>query len=83
MPKQAEPFLKWAGGKQQLLAQFRQHLPTNFNRYFEPFAGGGAVFFHLWNTGRLPTHRQLPVASWQLPVGRSNPKCTIHNPQLA
>jgi len=41
------PFLKWAGGKRQLLAQFDQHLPQKFNNYIEPFVGGGAVFFYL------------------------------------
>jgi len=49
-----KPFLKWVGGKKQLLTQFEAYFPTEFNRYFEPFVGGGAVFFHLWNTGRLP-----------------------------
>ncbi len=43
----ARPFLKWAGGKGQLLAQYATHFPTDFGTYFEPFCGGGAVFFHL------------------------------------
>jgi DNA adenine methylase len=53
-PAQARPFLKWVGGKQQLLAQFEALLPADFERYFEPFVGGGAVFFHLWRTAKLP-----------------------------
>jgi len=49
----ASPFLKWAGGKSQLLSQFEKFFPEEFNNYLEPFAGGGAVFFYLYNKGRL------------------------------
>jgi len=43
----ARPFLKWAGGKTQLLAKILERFPEQFNRYHEPFVGGGAVFFNL------------------------------------
>jgi DNA adenine methylase len=43
----AKPFVKWAGGKRQLLPAIRLNLPKRFARYFEPFVGGGAVFFDL------------------------------------
>jgi len=41
------PFLKWAGGKRQLISQMDNFFPKNYNKYIEPFIGGGAVFFHL------------------------------------
>ncbi|MFW6172823.1 MAG: DNA adenine methylase [Elusimicrobiota bacterium] len=43
----AKPFLKWVGGKRQLLEQFEDVFPKDFNIYHEPMVGGGAVFFHL------------------------------------
>lgn len=44
---QPGPFLKWVGGKTQLLKQFEQLFPATFDGYYEPFIGSGAVFFHL------------------------------------
>ena len=41
------PFVKWAGGKSQIIPQITRHIPLKFARYFEPFVGGGAVFFHI------------------------------------
>lgn len=41
------PFVKWAGGKTQILSDLDAMIPSHFNRYFEPFIGGGAMFFHL------------------------------------
>ena len=51
MSTEAKPFLKWAGGKGQLLSQLDQHLPHDLREqeftYIEPFVGGGAMFFHM------------------------------------
>ena len=41
----AKPFVKWVGGKTQLLPELRSRIPNNFSKYFEPFIGGGALFF--------------------------------------
>jgi DNA adenine methylase len=43
----AQPFLKWAGGKRQLVPQIRKYIPHKFKTYFEPFVGAGAVLFDL------------------------------------
>jgi len=50
-----KPFLKWAGGKTQILPELEKRLPSIINdtgiieNYVEPFVGGGALFFHLYN----------------------------------
>jgi DNA adenine methylase len=47
------PFLKWVGGKRQLLPVLRRFYPARTGRYFEPFVGSGAVFFDLLNQHRI------------------------------
>ncbi|MCP4760749.1 MAG: Dam family site-specific DNA-(adenine-N6)-methyltransferase, partial [archaeon] len=41
------PFIKWVGGKRQLIPQIDKFIPKRFNNYIEPFVGGGALFFYL------------------------------------
>jgi len=42
-----KPFVKWAGGKRQLIPILHQNLPESFGTYYEPFLGGGALLFHI------------------------------------
>lgn len=51
--KTAQPFVKWVGGKRGLLPDILKKLPKDFNNYFEPFVGGGALFFELFSQGKL------------------------------
>lgn len=41
------PFVKWAGGKRQLIPKIKPYIPKKFNNYLEPFVGGGAMLFYL------------------------------------
>ncbi len=52
-PARAKPFVKWVGGKRSLLPELLRRVPADFNNYFEPFVGGGALFFALKNEGML------------------------------
>ncbi|MFA5072096.1 MAG: Dam family site-specific DNA-(adenine-N6)-methyltransferase [Candidatus Pacearchaeota archaeon] len=47
------PFIKWVGGKGRILSQMRDYYPCKFDNYYEPFLGGGAVFFDLYSQGKL------------------------------
>lgn len=49
---EASPFVKWAGGKTQLLSELERHMPS-FEKYFEPFLGGGALFFRIISKTKL------------------------------
>lgn len=54
------PFLKWAGGKSQLIPQYIPYFPSNFQTYYEPFLGGGAVFFYLYSQASIDTTSYTP-----------------------
>lgn len=45
-----KPFVKWAGGKRQIMNELLKYVPENYNTYYEPFIGGGALFFELFNS---------------------------------
>lgn len=48
-----KPFLQWVGGKRGLLDQYEKIFPRTYGKYFEPFLGGGAMFFHLKANGAI------------------------------
>ncbi len=47
LSKETHPIVKWVGGKRQLMFELLKNMPKSYNRYFEPFIGGGALFFEL------------------------------------
>lgn len=62
------PFIKWAGGKSSLVVEFEKKglLPKQFNDYYEPFMGGGAVFFYLYNKGLINSNSFLSDVNKEL-----------------
>lgn len=48
-----KPVVKWAGGKRGLIKKYAPSFPPAFNKYFEPFFGGGAIFFHIFSNGKI------------------------------
>jgi len=47
LKEETYPIVKWVGGKRQLMFELLKNMPQSYNRYFEPFIGGGALFFEL------------------------------------
>lgn len=62
-----KPFLKWVGGKGQLLEQFKNLFPKKYNKYYEPFVGGGAVFFYLKpESGHINDINQVLINTYKI-----------------
>lgn len=64
----ARPFVRWAGGKSRLLPQIMPYLPQRMTNYYEPFLGGGAVYFavqdRIAGTAHLADLNEHLVAAW-------------------
>ena len=58
-----KPFVKWAGGKTQLLDNILNMIPSNFGHYYEPFVGGGAVFLNLKNKNTTINDKNVQLYS--------------------
>lgn len=68
MNTKAKPFIKWVGGKGQLIEQLEAKLPADFDNwddatYIEPFVGGGAMLFYM---PELLVHSYRNTKDWQL-----------------
>ena len=70
-----QPFTKWTGGKRQLLPVIKSLMPDSYGRYFEPFVGGGALFFELtpenaiindFNSELINCYQQIKESSFEL-----------------
>lgn len=75
-----QPFLKWAGGKRQLVAKIRECLPRRYGRYFEPFLGAAAVFFDLQPADAVINDANQELINCYLVI-KTNPEALIAHAQ--
>lgn len=71
-----KPFLQWVGGKREMIPQYEIYFPKSYNNYFEPFLGGGAVFFHLQPDKAILADNNLELIKSYEAV-RDNPEAII------
>ena len=69
-PVVSKPFVKWVGGKRRVIPELLRSLPTTFEHYYEPFVGGGALFFHLRSMNLLQEHR-ITISDFNLRLIRT------------
>jgi DNA adenine methylase len=60
------PFLRWVGGKSWLTKEIESFIPEEFNNYYEPFLGGGAIFFYLKSKGLIKNRSYLSDCNAEL-----------------
>ena len=73
----AKPFVQWVGGKREMIAQYKKYIPKKFNNYFEPFLGGGAMFFYLQPKQAVLTDNNIELIKTYEAV-RDNPEGVIN-----
>lgn len=66
MERKLKPFLRWAGGKSWFTKYIEEFLPNEFNNYYEPFLGGGSVFFYLKSKGLIKNKSYLSDSNGEL-----------------
>lgn len=64
--KPIKPFLRWAGGKNWFTRYIESQLPSEFNNYYEPFLGGGSIFFYLKSKGLIKNKAYLSDSNQDL-----------------
>ena len=68
--KPAKPFVKWVGGKRRVIPELIRSMPESFEHYYEPFIGGGALFFHLRSLNVLQDN-QITISDMNLRLIRT------------
>jgi DNA adenine methylase len=69
-----KPLIKWSGGKSDEIKMFEKYFPENYNKYIEPFVGGGSVFFYLNPTNAVISDVHIELVDLYKNIGNGNGK---------